>query len=357
MDLFRKTNQHFAQKLPFAVYSKPHSDQFTGVFQNDNRLHEIVDFRETGFAMVSFDGSRKILIPSAGSDIYVEKVTSEAFHYLKKSLPAADDLAKKAFETIVAKAVEAIRQGQFKKVVLSRKEVMTLKDFAVENVLSHLKSLYPTAFVYCFFHPKAGMWLGASPEQFLQVNGTHIKTVSLAGTQLWAENITWQTKEQQEQQIVTDFIKESIQEYGSDVQVSGPYTQQAGGIVHLKSDLSAVLNDQNQLGNLIRALHPTPAVCGMPKEAAKSFLLENEGYDRRFYSGFLGELNIDFASMKTDRSDLFVNLRCMEVAQTSNNESQAMIYIGCGIMADSNPEKEYIETVNKSMTMRNVLNL
>jgi isochorismate synthase len=105
------------------------------------------------------------------------------------------------------------------------------------------------------------------------------------------------------------------------------------------------------LEEIIKALHPTSAVCGLPKAAAKDFILQNEPYDRSYYSGFLGELNIDLATFRTEQSDLFVNLRCMKI-----NEKQVELFIGCGITKDSVPEAEFIETVNKSMTMRKVLN-
>ena len=98
------------------------------------------------------------------------------------------------------------------------------------------------------------------------------------------------------------------------------------------------------LKKAIQLLHPTPAVCGLPKEIAKAFIDTYEGYNRSFYTGFLGELNRDFAS------DLFVNLRCMQI---ENN--QAHLYMGCGITKDSNPEKEWKESVNKSMTMKRIL--
>jgi isochorismate synthase len=97
-------------------------------------------------------------------------------------------------------------------------------------------------------------------------------------------------------------------------------------------------------------LHPTPAVCGLPKENAKQFILENEGYERKFYSGFLGELNLNTILNKVVDSDLFVNLRCMEIER-----HKVHLYIGCGITKDSNPEKEYIETANKAMTMKQIL--
>ena len=96
-------------------------------------------------------------------------------------------------------------------------------------------------------------------------------------------------------------------------------------------------------------MHPTPAVCGLPKNSAKAFILENEPHDRHFYSGFLGELNSSF-STNSRSSDLFVNLRCMQI-----EDSKAHLYMGCGITKDSIPEKEWEESVNKSMTIKKVL--
>jgi isochorismate synthase len=94
----------------------------------------------------------------------------------------------------------------------------------------------------------------------------------------------------------------------------------------------------------LQLLHPTPAVCGLPKDKSKAFILDNENYDRTFYTGFLGELNVE------DQTDLFVNLRCMEISG-----SQAHLYMGCGITKESIPEKEWEESCNKSATMKRVL--
>jgi len=135
----------------------------------------------------------------------------------------------------------------------------------------------------------------------------------------------------------------------SELSISKPYTLKAGTILHIKTDIGGVLKPENNLKKVVQILHPTPAICGLPKAVSMDFILENEGYDRGFYSGFLGELNKDFASSES-KSDLFVNLRCMQV-----KENQAQLYIGCGITKDSVPEKEYIETINKSLTMKRIL--
>ena len=358
LSLFQKATTHFHAKLPFVVYCKPNSDKLIGVFQNDSVLYSIEDFTENGFAFVSFDGTKKCIIPSEHSDVYVKNIEEITFRYPKNDDLPVDDLSKNAFELLVKKGVEAIRKNEFKKVVLSRKETITLKDFDIKEVVDQLHFNYPNAFNYCFYHPEVGMWIGATPEQLLQVNHTKVKAVALAGTQLFSENMEWKSKEKLEQQFVTDFIKLSLEMYCNSVTVSEPYTQKAGAIAHIKSDITAVLNSTDKLGNLITALHPTPAVCGLPKEASQQFILKNEGYDRSFYTGFLGELNIDFSTFRKENSDLFVNLRCMEMVVGDVTEiTEAMIYVGCGITIDSIPEREYIETVNKSMTMRKVVNL
>jgi len=352
LSLFQKVAHHYTNKLPFVVYCKPNSDAMIGVFQNDDALYSITDYTESGFAFVSFDGEEHNFIPFESSDVYVEKVSSEVFYVSKDTFLTTKDSEKYAFESLVKKGLEAIKSGTFQKVVLSRKEEVEISNLNIQSLLNALHFNYPNAFNYCFFHPKIGLWLGATPEQFLQTEDVKIKTVALAGTQLFSESIQWKPKEKQEQEFVTDFIVSNLNEYCKDITVSEPYTTKAGSIAHLKTDITAELNSKNDLSKLIDKMHPTPAVCGLPKEIAKQFILENEGYYRKFYTGFLGELNIDFKTFKKENSDLFVNLRCMDI---ENNT--ATIYVGCGITKDSIPEMEYLETVNKSMTIRKVLDL
>ncbi len=82
----------------------------------------------------------------------------------------------------------------------------------------------------------------------------------------------------------------------------------------------------------------------MPKSVATKFILKNEGYNRAYYSGFLGELNIH------DVTNLFVNLRCMQLEKMI-----ASIYVGGGITKDSNSKKEWDETVCKAEVIKKVL--
>lgn len=332
-------------------YCKPNSDKIIALFQKNDDLI-LLDDADVGFAFVSFDNEKLYIIPERLSDIYFETVSTSDYIFPKTLTSEIDAETKKAFETLVQNGVEAIHKGDFEKVVLSRKESIQIENFDIELVFNKLISNYATAFKYCFYHPKIGFWIGATPEQFLKVDKNLVKTVSLAGTQLFDKNeaAIWQNKEIEEQQIVTDYIVKNLKLYSDNVTFSEPYSHQAGSLVHIKTDIQAVVNEENNISEIINELHPTPAVCGFPKEKSKQFIIENEGYQREFYAGFLGEWNKDFATFKQKQSDLFVNLRCMKI-----EESIANLYIGCGIIKDSNPEKEFVETVNKSVTIKSVL--
>lgn len=350
VDILLRIEAQLQTKFPFAVFSKPGSDNITGIFQNTTEAYFLDDFNQEGFIFAPFDGDIRCFIPADASDIITDRFKKEDFIQSHKEL-SIDKEAKESFESLVIKSVAVIKEGEFEKLVLSRKETAAIIDTDVVEIFQKLLLAYPMAYKYCFYHPQSGLWMGATPEQLLKVENNTLHTVALAGTQLYKEEVeaSWENKEKEEQLFVTDYIVESLQEYVTNIRTTAPYTFRAGNIVHIKTDISAALAVAGNLKKIVEKLHPTPAVCGLPKQKAKAFLLENEGYDREYYSGFLGELNLDFA-LGQAKTDLFVNLRCMKI-----EENNAHLYIGCGITKDSDPEKEFLETVNKSMTMRKVL--
>lgn len=97
---------------------------------------------------------------------------------------------------------------------------------------------------------------------------------------------------------------------------------------------------------MLELLHPTSAVCGMPKNKTKEFIVAKEQYDRELYSGYLGPVNMN------NRTNIFVNLRCMQV-----QENFAILYAGAGITGDSDPEKEWRETEIKMDTLLQFLDV
>ncbi|SCY01477.1 isochorismate synthase [Flavobacterium caeni] len=345
-DLFDRISGHYKQRLPLACYRKPGANKLTAVFQHDAALHT-ADFNTAGFVFAPFDGT-PLLLPYGQSEIHAadwQATDSDGLHVIETTANPED------FERLVGQGIAAIQDGQFQKVVLSRKEAVAVPDFELVSVFQKLASAYLSAFVYCFYHPKVGLWLGATPEKLLKIETNKFETMALAGTQRFdgTEHVDWAQKEREEQQFVTDFIMENLENVTTDIAFSDPYTYRAGNLLHLKTDISGTLDGASNTGRLVELLHPTPAVCGLPKEAARRFILEHEGYDRKFYSGYLGELYADFYSDGI-LTDLYVNLRCMEV-----DGETAYLYVGCGITRESDPQKEFVETVNKSMTIKKVL--
>jgi isochorismate synthase len=177
--------------------------------------------------------------------------------------------------------------------------------------------------------------------------------MALAGTQRRPENqlldeVRWGTKETLEQEMVSIYVRDFFRAAGvAEVKETGPNTIPAGNVLHLQTVFQVELPETERFclaNRVLEELHPTSAVCGMPKHKALAFILSNEGYDRSFYSGFLGPMHIDGAS------SLYVNLRCMQL-----REDVASLYVGAGITAESDPAAEWRETELKAETALSVL--
>ena len=248
---------------------------------------------------------------------------------------------------LVEKALNEINNSELTKVVVSRKEAIQLDDFEVLLTFKKILKTYTNAFVYVWFHPKVGLWFGATPETLLNISNRNFKTMSLAGTQVYdaSSEVVWKKKELEEQQLVTDFIKKQLKNVATTLQIDEKETIRAGDLLHLRTKVKGVLSKDASLKELIRGLHPTPAVCGLPREKANKFINQNENYKRTFYTGFLGELNLE-----NKNSSLFVNLRCMRI-----EDKIASVYVGGGITKDSTSKKEWQETIAKTKTMKKVL--
>lgn len=360
IDFFIKVKQQKAQNLPFVLYRKPNDIKLAGFFQNNDHLYFAENFEESGFVFAPFEGSQMILIPKNESVKWESLITSFEETQVSVFKDSEDSKAKEHFENLVRKGIDAIEKGTLKKVVLSREEIVDLSNFDLVSIFEKLIQSYPTAFCYCWFHPKIGLWMGATPERLLKAKNKKFYTMALAGTQKINNEaeVIWEKKEMEEQQFVTDFILNNLKNLTSEVAISSPYTLQAGTLAHIKTDIEGVIKENSSLKQVISVLHPTPAVCGLPKETAKDFILENEGYDREYYTGFLGELNKKGFKKKELKSDLYVNLRCMQIKIPSKlAKTKVHLYMGCGITKDSIPEKEWRESVNKSITMKKVLDL
>lgn len=346
--IFYKIENHFTNKLPFVAYRKPDSETVSGLFMKDDQLHYTTKFTEIGFVFAPFNSEEKaVLFPLDTSEFIIENcVIAENFSF-NDHFTGAINADKEKHLHLVEKALDEINNNELVKVVVSRKEEVPLKEFDVLLTFKKLLKTYTNAFVYVWFHPKVGLWFGATPETLLNISKSSFKTMSLAGTQVYvnSDEVVWKNKELEEQQLVTNFIEDQLKPISTNLKIDKKETVRAGNLLHLRSRVEGTLGITSSLKALIRSLHPTPAVCGLPREEAEEFINKNENYKRTFYSGFLGELNFE-----DKNSSLFVNLRCMSV-----HENVASVYVGGGITKDSNAKKEWDETVAKTKTIKKVL--
>jgi isochorismate synthase len=169
--------------------------------------------------------------------------------------------------------------------------------------------------------------------------------MSLAGTKKANEHRAWTEKEEIEQTLVTDFILEGINGLSlGEVEVDGPYAHQAGPVEHLRTDITFNIDSQREM-QLIQQLHPTPAVCGLPRNMAKQAYEAMEIHRRELYTGYIGVFD-------EQQTHCYVNLRCAKLI-----DDELFAYVGGGITDESVPELEWIETENKSKTLFDLLEI
>lgn len=260
-------------------------------------------------------------------------------------------ISREEFIRDVADTVEHIKDSKLAKVILSRVISVKRKNEPAGELYLQLLHQTPNAFVYLVNIPSSengdkrpGLWMGASPEVLLRSQGKILETISLAGTQKRREvnDYSWHTKEIEEQAFVSRYLLDIF--YRFDIHpytTQGPETMESGKVAHLSTIFRfSAKKLASNLGDFITALHPTPAVCGYPKNKAAGYILKKEKHDRRYYTGYLGPWRLN------GEVGLYVNLRCMEIGS-----QEYTLYSGVGITSRSVPENEWKETNNKAGTL------
>lgn len=245
----------------------------------------------------------------------------------------------------VARTVDQIRKEGLRKVVIARREDVEI-DLPVESTFRRLCETYPKAVVYILrLSDESGdrFWMGATPETLLTTDEHAIYTMSLAGTRR-PDGPSFTAKEYDEQLAVTERIEGTLLALGvSKVICKGPETTQAGPVEHLITRIESALPPSGDAFDWACALHPTPAVAGLPLDDALKIIRETENFDRDLYAGFIGW-------MSGGNSRFYVNLRCMQIGR-----NRVALYAGGGITAHSDPEAEWEETVHKLETLKSVI--
>lgn len=347
-DLFQIIIDHKDKNLPFVVFNEPYSEVINAKLQNDDKLYTECDLSSGAFVFAPFDTKKfdKIYIPfdkcKSYSSVYLDKVLKS--YSKKKELDNA--LNQNKHTSLVEKSLIALKEGTLKKVVLSRIELMSISSVDLISVFNKLLSFYNNSYVYIWFHPKVGFWVGATPEKLLTIKDDLMETVALAGTTKSNSEglVIWSKKEIDEQQYVKSYILDSLVNIVDNLSSTKTVNIKSGDLYHLCTTINANLKSFNDYNSILNLIHPTPAVCGIPLDVSKEFININEDYDRSYYTGYLGVISPKNKSVK-----LYVNLRCAEVFNNS-----IKIYVGGGITKDSNPLDEFEETLAKSSVMKNV---
>lgn len=235
----------------------------------------------------------------------------------------------------VAKALELIESNDLEKVVVSR--VKSIEHKALPEAAFKSKcAAHPDAFVYLIDHPECGVWCGATPELLVSVSDNRLETVSLAGTRTLDQipSSPWTSKEYAEQELVTDYIKYILEKQGvTELRIEPRDNLNYGNLVHLETRFHGTM--KGDIEKVAKHLHPTPAVGGRPLAEACDFIDNHEGYDREYFTGYLG---VETAT----GGAYYVNLRCAKWLKGGIN-----LYAGGGIVEGSDIKEEWKETEAK----------
>ena len=335
----------------FAIFRLPYEQQHTFIQQTTGQPLELGSCAElsgqSGFVVAPFmpSDSRPILV--IRPDVVTHNVPWSQLQVTPNGCSSPVTNAPRSdYHIDFANFHAHLVNGDFSKLVLSR-SIFIPVDTPISPVELYQQACasYPRMMIILVSTPQSGMWLVATPEILLSGRGAQWQTVALAGTMPFSEQVLWSDKNIQEQRYVATYITEQLEQFTSDFTETGPRTVRAGHLAHLRSDFHFQLNGTQTIGELIQTLHPTPAVCGLPKHEALNFI-HNEHHDRSYYSGFMGPLFVG------ETTNLFVTLRCMQLFTNGYH-----LYAGGGILCDSQEEQEWHETEIKLDTMKFIVHV
>lgn len=253
------------------------------------------------------------------------------------------ELSLRLWEEMIGRALAEIKGGTFSKVVLSRKTEFDLEGSLCYDSLIEGAQRYPECVTF-FNKTGSSIFFGITPERLLKISEGVIETEALAGSikrsgspgedSVLSEQLLKSRKNLNEQQFVSDYILSVLNEFACDVEYNRePELIKLENIQHLKTRIRGKIKEDKFFMDLVEALHPTPAVCGIPKEEAVKFILRNEGYERGLYSGVTGWFNL------YGEGEFAVAIRSALI-----RDKKLYAFSGCGIVDGSDAASEYEET-------------
>ena len=265
--------------------------------------------------------------------------------------PAATPLAitderpdRAAWDRLVGLFAGAVGRGRLDKVVLARRVALRSPlELDPVNALRRLAAAGPESTTFAFV--RSGVtFLGATPERLARTEGRVFQTAAVAGSAprgadaaddaRLAVALQASDKEREEHAVVVAMLRDALRPIAERLDIApAPEILALRHVQHLVTPIEGVLREEAGILALAERLHPTPAVGGEPRDAALALIAEHEGFDRGWYAGPVGWLGAD------GDGELMVALRCGLV-----DGQRATLFAGCGIVADSDPVREWEES-------------
>lgn len=253
-------------------------------------------------------------------------------------------------------ALNEIAEGDYSKVVLSRRVELTLSNQPdLYKKLQSLTNDYPRCYIFAY-RKNESIFFGASPEKLAKIEDGWVEADALAGStqrgktqheddQL-ANELLSSKKNLSEQNAVVEFITNSFSGFAEEiVYEEKPIIRKLSNIQHLWTPIKAKLKPGHTIFSILKDIHPTPAICGVPWSGALDFIKTTEGYNRGLYAGIVGWFNFD------EHGEFAVSIRS---GLLKNNKLYA--FAGCGIVEGSDPEAEFEETELKLKPILSLFN-
>lgn len=261
------------------------------------------------------------------------------------------------WEEAILNAREAIAGQRMEKVVLARQlKLKKHPSIQADSILQQLRVQYPHCTTFCIQKPDGPAFIGCSPEKLLSFKGDDIETEALAGSigrgkskvedKRLATELSLSQKNIQEHQYVVQSLTENLESLVKTLQYPAkPSIKKLANVQHLHTPVAAQKRKDVHPLSLLGRLHPTPAMGGFPRDEANRYIKHHEPFSRGWFASPVGWLNSD------NEGEFTVAIRSGLISET-----EALLFAGCGIVADSDPESEWQETNLKFMPMLSALN-
>lgn len=275
------------------------------------------------------------------STIVKKKTTTKSLGKIKSH---SNRNEKKSWITNVNTALSEIRQGEVQKIVLSRQINLELDATpSISQITATLGERYPKCYVFAF-KKNNSIFFGASPEKLAKISDGWIEADALAGSisrgrtgaedDSLAQTLLTSKKDLAEQKIVVSFIKNSFSQLCDKIIFEEkPIIRKLPNIQHLWTPIRGRINSNHSIFSILKWLHPTPAICGVPWEKARSSIRKMESHNRGLYTGMIGWFNLN------NEGEFAVAIRSALL-----KENKISAFAGCGIVEGSEPEVEYAES-------------